>query len=55
MWMGEPAPCTVLRPAAVRRRDMASYQALSCLIVAVGGGAFLGGCEAPALGYLVEC
>jgi hypothetical protein len=42
MWMGEPAPCTVLRPAAVRRRNMASCQALSCLIAAVGGGAFPG-------------
>jgi hypothetical protein len=36
-----PAPCTILRPVAVRQFDRASYQAPSCPIAAVGDGAFL--------------
>jgi hypothetical protein len=35
-------PYTILWPAAVRREDKASRQTLSCLVAAVGGGAFLG-------------
>jgi hypothetical protein len=42
MWMGYPTPCTIAWPIAVKRRDRASCQVLSCLIVAVDSGAFPG-------------
>jgi hypothetical protein len=37
-----PPPRTILQHVAIRRGDIASYQALSCLVAIVGSGAFPG-------------
>jgi hypothetical protein len=50
-------PCTVLGPAAVRQGDRASCHALSCPIIAVGGGTFLANVKPPGLDiwWRVDC